>query len=105
MGYIIGMEDGEMSKMVEIKMVDGRVIKGYHNGKTYGDSIYITPIGYRSGIKVALASIESMGDVIREAVQPGVSVEHAEHITASQRRNGLCPICHTYCYGDCQANR
>lgn len=28
----------------------------------------------------------------------------AEQI-AQERRNGLCPRCDTYCYGDCQANR
>ena len=86
--------------MVEIRMTSGKMITGYHNGKTYGDSIYVTPKGYRSGIKIAVSDIESMGEMVTEQVQPGVTVSKAEH----KAHNGLCPICHTYCYGDCTAN-
>jgi hypothetical protein len=89
--------------MVELKMKDGSTKTGYHNGKTYGDSVYITPAGFRSGIKVALADIESVGELVTEAVNKEETRTHAEHITARQRNNGLCPRCHTYCYGDCTA--
>lgn len=88
--------------MVELRMKDGSTKTGYHNGKTYGDSIYITPAGYRGGIKVALADIESMGELVTEAINKEETITNAEHITIRQRNNGLCPRCHTYCYGDCQ---
>ena len=89
-----------MSTMVEIKMTNGKTIQGYHNGKTYGDSIYVTPKGYRSGIKIALKDIESMGAMVAEKVAPTVTVATAEH---KPHATGVCPRCHTYCDGDCSS--
>lgn len=83
-----------MSGQVQVELRTGEMVHGYTNGKVYGNAIYVTPEGYKSGIKILVANIISQRAVEADPVRK----------TAKRASNGPCPICHTYCYGDCQAN-
>jgi hypothetical protein len=60
--------------------------EGAWNGKTYNGYIYV------SGERIAMSDIISSGNI---------ETDHAVH--THRAGNGMCPICHSYCYGDCQS--
>lgn len=43
-------------------------------------------------------------EIAKEAQQKQLDLREGERY-AQQIKNGLCPICGTYCHGDCQANK
>jgi hypothetical protein len=43
-------------------------------------------------------------EIAKEAQQKELDLREGERY-AQQIKNGLCPICGTYCHGDCQANK
>ncbi len=89
-----------MSERVRVTYKDGATRDGHWNGKTYNGSIYITPTGYRSGIRVDMTQVASVDPIIVERINP---VQTTSGIEQHAAHSGLCPICHTHCYGDCQA--
>lgn len=46
---------------------------------------------------VAARAAASIARLVEQGRREGAEYRKAQ-------RNGLCPRCHTYCYGDCQAN-
>ena len=81
------MEKGK----VEIK-IGNKTYRGFWNGKTYSDAIYV------GGTKIKVSDITASGNIVAEMYDKETVVYGASLHLA---RGGLCPLCHTYCCGDC----
>ena len=48
--------------------------------------------------------LSERNEKIREASRSEAAATEAAKAKRRSAINGICPKCHTYCYGDCQAN-
>jgi hypothetical protein len=81
---------------VKIEMKNSLSLTGFYNGKNYNGTIYINQmtlsgIDWKHSTKIEFSKIDSITPVTAAAPKP-----------ITKNNLGLCPHCHTYCYGDCQ---
>jgi len=57
-----------------------------------------------AAIKAMIAEVEAAPEYQAKLAQVAANKAGIDKLNADRKRNGYCPRCDSYCYGDCQAN-